>query len=82
MNPQALQEKKRRVFIGHWYHSHNKSLPTTCYVCLFYCVCRCLFELGTLRFNDAAAKRMSLKKRIWFLSVIIAIIPTHLLCRL
>ena len=37
--------------------------------------------LGTLRFNDATAMSTLLKKWIWVLSVLIAIIPTHLLCQ-
>ena len=35
----------------------------------------------TLRSNDATATRTSLKNWIWVLSVFIAIIPTHLLCK-
>ena len=38
--------------------------------------------LGTLRSNDAMVTRMLLKKWICFLSVFIAIIPTHLLCQM
>ena len=38
--------------------------------------------LGNLRFNDATAMRTSLKKWICVLSVLIAIIPTHLLCQM
>ena len=39
-------------------------------------------SIGTLRSKDATATRTSLKKWICVLSVLIAIIPTHLLCQL
>ena len=38
--------------------------------------------LGTLRFNDMTATKMLLKKSVSFLSVLIAIIPTHLYCQM
>ena len=38
--------------------------------------------LDTLRSNDATGARTSLKKSICVLSVLIANIPTHLLCQL
>ena len=37
--------------------------------------------LGTLRFNDTMATRMLLKSQL-VLSVLIAIIPTHLHCQM
>ena len=39
-------------------------------------------KLETLRSNDATSTRTSFKKWICFLSVFIAIIPTHLLCQM
>ena len=38
--------------------------------------------LGSLRSNDATAMRMPFKKGICFLSIFIAIVPTHLLCQM
>ena len=42
----------------------------------------CTLMLGTLRANDAAAMKTSLKKWICVLSVFIAIIAIHLLCQM
>ena len=38
--------------------------------------------LGTLRFNDTTATKVLLKKSVSVLSVLIAIIPTHLHCQM
>ena len=40
------------------------------------------FILRILRFNDTTATRMLLKKSVIVLSVLIAIIPTHLHCQM